>query len=61
MPDHCRDAGCVPYSDRAGGGGPFRVDGIVQWDWLAMAALSATFVLIVADILLDRLAGNRLR
>ena len=45
----------------AAGEGPFRLDGIVRWDLLGAAALGATFVMIVADVLLDRLADNHLR
>jgi hypothetical protein len=51
----------------ASGGGPFRADIIVQadriihWDLLATAALGTAFALVVADILIDRLADNHLR
>lgn len=42
------------------GQGPFRVDTIVQWERLLPAAVGTAFALIVADILLDRLADDRL-
>lgn len=43
------------------GEGPFRVDGIIDWERLMSAALGAAFVLTAADVLLDRFTDDRLR
>jgi hypothetical protein len=42
------------------GEGPFRVDSAIQWEPLLAAAIGLACVLIMADILLDRLTDNYL-
>lgn len=42
------------------GGGPFRVGSVIQWQQALLAAAGTAFLLMAADVLLDRLTDNHL-